>query len=256
MEQCTVTGRLVWNQVGRSGVSPFKQVQLLQWDGLVNTPRQEEGIVHFVIQGGIVVLVAVSLSACSVPFMGGVPRVSGATPEDVAQQHVPQLGRPAPTNVRVHGTRNAARDTCAIHGGNTKPRRGAQPPNMGYVLTEQHGTRWQATESTYGASVAEAGQLAEYRSGTFGGSGSHAWIVYGRVLNPAIVAVETTFDTGQVVRDAVTGEMFGVVAAAATTVCDVRLLDAQGRVVQQLDPAQSRTTPPDTHARAARCPAR
>jgi hypothetical protein len=126
---------------------------------------------------------------------------------------------------------------------------------MGYVLKEQHGTRWQATESTYGASVTESGQLAEYQSAAFGGSGSHAWIVYGRVLNPAIVAVEATFETGQVVRDAVTDEMFGVVAAAATTVCDVRLLDAQGNVLQQLDPAQSRTAPPDAQARAAQCPA-
>lgn len=214
-------------------------------------------MVQFMRKVVIVLLITASLTACSLPLSRGVPRVSGATPEEVVQRHVPNLGRPAPGNVRVHGTRVLPQGTLVLYTADAANQGGPSTPlNMGYALTKQHGATWQVEESTYGGGIAEGGQLIEYHSAPLGSGGRPTdWIVYGRVLDPTVVIVEASFDTGQVVHDSVTGAMFGLVAPAATTVCDVRLLNAQGQVLQRLDPTQARAAPPDAQARVARCPA-
>ena len=200
-------------------------------------------------------LFVILLSACSLPLTGGVPRVHGATPEDVAHRHVPNLARPAPAHVQIHGTRETPHGVVVLYTAAMPQQDGPpNPPNMGYVLTKEQGGTWQVTESTYGASHAAPGQLVAYRTGPFGGSARNAWIVYGRVFDPNVAAVEVAFDTGQVLRDRVTGDMFSLSATNATTACEVRALDAQGVVLQQSNPAAPHLGDPNAHERATRCP--
>jgi hypothetical protein len=202
------------------------------------------------------ILFVVLLSSCTFPFSRGVPRVEGATPEEVTQRHVPNLGQPTPSHVEIHGTRDTLHGVLVLYTAQ-RPRQAGPPtpPNMGYVLTTQQGDTWQVAESAYGGSLPLRGQAIDYRSGAFAGGRSNTWIVYGQVLDPDVAAVEATFDTGQVMRDTVSGEMFGLIGANVATVCEVRALDAQGNVLQQFDPAQSPAAPPDAQQRATRCPA-
>ncbi len=201
-------------------------------------------------------LIALLVSACSLPLPLGVPRVQGATPEEVTQRYVPHLGRPAPAHVQIHGTRTVPQGVVVLYTADMPAQDGPpNPPNMGYVFTTQRRGSWQATRSTYGSSFVAPGQLLDYRSGAFAGGANTAVIVYGRVLSPEVTAVEATFDTGQVVRDQVTGAMFSLIAPDATAACELRALDTHGNVVEQFAPAHADVAPHDAQARAASCPA-
>lgn len=67
------------------------------------------------------------------------------------------------------------------------------------------------------------------------------WVlVWGRTLSPDAASVETTLDTGQRLRDDVTDGWFALLAKA-TSACEVRLLDQNGRTIQRLDRTQDPT---------------
>jgi hypothetical protein len=62
-------------------------------------------------------------------------------------------------------------------------------------------------------------------------------LTYGHALSSEVAVVEATFTTGQTLRDALTEGMFAIIADAAR-VCAVRVLDAEGRMLQEIGPAQ------------------
>jgi hypothetical protein len=59
-------------------------------------------------------------------------------------------------------------------------------------------------------------------------------VVWGYTYAPQVAAVEVTFNTGTERKDRVTGGMYAVVAEASAA-CEVRALDANGRVLQRLN---------------------
>lgn len=149
-------------------------------------------------------LLAFVLLGCSLPWGSGIPRAGGPTPEAAARQLISHLSEPAPAEIRLHGTRAAWGGRIVLF--TTKGRATGGPPDpsgMGFVLVEPQGTTWQAAGSHFGSSFAQPAMRIAYVSHP--GIRQGDWIVYGRTLNPEVVAVEVTFDNGQILRDDVTG---------------------------------------------------
>jgi hypothetical protein len=57
--------------------------------------------------------------------------------------------------------------------------------------------------------------------------------IFGRALSSEVVAVEATFSTGQTLRDQVTNGVFGMMLPRAAKICEVRILGANGQVLQR-----------------------
>ena len=69
--------------------------------------------------------------------------------------------------------------------------------------------------------------------------------ISGRTLTSEVVAVEATFSTGQTLRDQVTNGVFGIMLPRAAKICEVRMLGANGQVLQRngLTPVQRHGLP-------------
>lgn len=62
-------------------------------------------------------------------------------------------------------------------------------------------------------------------------------VVYGRVIDAGVKYVEAAFDNGATLRDDTAGGIFALVAVGATSVCEIRLLDATRQVLNHLTEA-------------------
>jgi hypothetical protein len=75
--------------------------------------------------------------------------------------------------------------------------------------------------------------LASFRAAKGKNSARDYTYISGRALTPEVVAVETTFSTGQNLRDRVTNGVFGMILPRATGIVELRVLGANGQVLQR-----------------------
>ncbi|XGV95599.1 MAG: hypothetical protein ACAF41_23005 [Leptolyngbya sp. BL-A-14] len=117
-------------------------------------------------------------------------------------------------------------------------------PIFGHKVVKRNGSTWQVSGGgSYGAESGSAPseQLVEYgisRSSNTNSSsraGEHYTILYGRVLQPKVAAVEATFDNGQILRGRSSNGVFALLAAGATGICELRILGADNQILKQED---------------------
>lgn len=130
----------------------------------------------------------------------------------------------------------------------TRDENGGEPGGITYNLSlvyKQDG-EWGATMDTGGAAderpTPRGALVAVYdsqiqeaqRKWGYHVVGDKWVVVWGYTYAPQVAAVEVTFNTGTERKDRVTGGMYAVVAEASAA-CEVRALDANGRVLQRLN---------------------
>lgn len=117
-------------------------------------------------------------------------------------------------------------------------------PVFGHKVVKRNGSTWQVSGSgSYGteAGTVPSQQLVEYgisRSLNAKAStqpGERYTILYGRVLQPKVAAVEATFDNGKILRGRSSNGVFAILSAGATGVCELRVLGADNQILQQED---------------------
>jgi hypothetical protein len=115
-------------------------------------------------------------------------------------------------------------------------------PVFGHKIVTWHGTTWQVSgNGSYGTAPTSAPtkQLVEYgisRSASVNRSsppGERYTILYGRVLQPQVAAIEATFDNGKILRGRSSNGVFALLSAGATGVCELRLLGSDNQILQQ-----------------------
>ncbi len=180
-----------------------------------------------------------------------------ATPEAAALAHVGQMGPPGSgfsrgRDVELHGTYDVAEGMLVLYSIQRADSAQWPPLNLGYVLVEQREDGWYPVEVQFSNEAQPP--LVMYQSQPVRDVGETDWIMYGRALSPEVAAVEVRFDTGAPLRDYVTDGTWAVVADGATAACEVRVLNRQQEIVQQIDVTAANTTGAAADA-ARRCAA-
>jgi hypothetical protein len=155
-------------------------------------------------------------------------------------------------NLQLVGSRDWANGKIILYEGACRSNTpGVSPLQVrGYKVFLRQGWGWQA--SSGGSSASDPNQqpspqkLVDYTAGQVEGNrlGDRYAVVEGQVLNYQVAAVETRFNTGEVLRDKTTDGRFALVAAEADRVCEVRVLGVKGQLLQQerLTPAEQAHT--------------
>ncbi len=185
------------------------------------------------------VLMATLMVACGAT--GGV-----GTPEAAAVEHVRQMGPPGSgfsrgRDVEVHGTYDVAEGTLVLYSIQRPDNEQWPPLNLGYVLVERREDGWYPVEVQFN-NESQPPQLVTYQSQPVRDVSETDWIVYGRALSPEVAAVEVRFDTGATLRDQVTDGTWAVVGDGASAACELRVLNAQEQVMEQINTTAANTT--------------
>ena len=118
---------------------------------------------------------------------------------------------------------------------------------FGHKVVKRNGIAWQVSGSgSYGTETetARSEQLVEYsisrsskqlNTTALSNREEPYTIVYGRVLKPRVAAVEATFDNGKTLRDESSNGVFALLAAGASSVCELRVLGADNQILRQED---------------------
>lgn len=118
-------------------------------------------------------------------------------------------------------------------------------PVFGHKVVKRNGSTWQVSGSeSYGTepNPSPSEQLVEYgisRSSSNTTStapeGERYTILYGRVLQSKVAAIEATFDNGKILRGRSSNGAFALLAAGATGICELRILGADNQILKQED---------------------
>lgn len=189
----------------------------------------------------LLIVIMFTLSGCG----------QNGTPEAVAQRYIvdnaPRTNN-APAqleDVQIHRTQSGKNGVLALY--TAQDASSAPSEQVGYIMLEKSLLNWQPKETgaiVRPASVASTG-LVEYEVGGGRVRNADYALVFGRVLDPQVVAVEATFDNNQVLRDERTDDVFAILADGANAVCEVRLLASDDTVLERSVPssAQQQCTP-------------
>lgn len=183
-----------------------------------------------------------------------------ATAEEAGLNAALKIERETPwqhISADVHGTRQTPWGTLVLY---SRENPNAVPPlfplQMGFVMTKQQGDSWQRSGALWQTDVVPLpNSFVEYRMLTLPLVNQQNTIVVGQVSAPEVTSIEATFDTGQIVQDQVTDSMFALVAQNAVAACRVRVLDAQGAMLQEINPVreQPAVTEEEQTQRQAAC---
>jgi hypothetical protein len=137
--------------------------------------------------------------------------------------------QPDAVDVRVLGVRQTPEGEVAVIYTYIQPPRGDEP-GMHYtgVSFYRHAvwSGWQQTGGANGGSwpPPAPGQLVDYFT-----MRGRTTAIYGRVLSPAVGAVEASLSNGETVRDEANDRAFAIFAPDRVEVCRLRLLGADGQ---------------------------
>lgn len=174
--------------------------------------------------------VAMLLSGCDLPFS----QLDGATPEDAVRNIFSDRA------LQFHGLREGIDPLGDVVLVSYQIPTNGGAKTFAYRRVAQRLTgRWHITGvgGFIEGTGRKEGEPLDFQSQEVGELPSGIVVVLGRTLDPGIVLVEVTFDTGQVVRDGITDGMFFVAAKDVRTACHLRALDAHGQEVFATDPS-------------------
>ena len=188
-------------------------------------------------------------------------RRGAATAEEAGLRAALEVERQTPWQhiaAEVHGTRQTPWGTLVLY---TRDNPDAAPPmfplQMGFVMTAQHENTWKRNGALWQTDVVpRPDRLVEYRMLPIPLVNAQNTIVIGQAFAPEVARIEATFDTGQTLHDELTGNMFALIAPNAVAACTVRVLDAQGTVLQEIDPIREQPafTEQEQQQQQAACP--
>ena len=101
-------------------------------------------------------------------------------------------------------------------------------PEFGYAFVELRHGGWSVYRAELQGMAGSPARVS-YASADLGA----ALLVYGRILDPRIAAVEMTTDRGQIVREMVSNGGFTLLARDAQALQELRLLDLQGQILDR-----------------------
>ena len=165
------------------------------------------------------------------------------TPEAAAQRYILDSAArinntPAQLeNVQVHRTEPWQNGVVALYTAHDAS--SASSDHVGYIVLKRSLLRWQPKETgaiVRPTSVTPEG-LVEYEVGGGHARNADYALVFGRILDPRVAAIEATFDTNETLRDEPTDDVFAVVAEGANAVCELRFLAPDGTVLQRDTPS-------------------
>ncbi|MBD2021860.1 hypothetical protein H6F43_16895 [Leptolyngbya sp. FACHB-36] len=115
---------------------------------------------------------------------------------------------------------------------------------FGHKVVERNGMNWQVSGSDSfrtKPTSAKSERLIDYSiSQSTAQSRDRYAILYGQIIATKVVAVEATFDNGQILRDEGSNGVFALVSPGATGVCEVRIFGNDNQILQQDDLALPR----------------
>ncbi|MBD2019563.1 hypothetical protein H6F43_05110 [Leptolyngbya sp. FACHB-36] len=140
-------------------------------------------------------------------------------------------------NFRILGSRDWANGKSVVY--QATCRNNSSKPSLaivGYSMFERHGLNWSPAGGGSAGSPLNASspqKLAQFVASQSTNQGNRYAAVHGQILSPQVATIEAQFSNGKLLRDDGNGEMFAIVEAGATRVCQVRLLGANGQVLQR-----------------------
>lgn len=117
-------------------------------------------------------------------------------------------------------------------------------PVFGHRVVKRNGSTWQVSGGgSYNTEPdsASSEQLVEYgisrssNTNSSSSAGDRYTILYGRVLQPKVAAVEATFDNGKILRGRSSNGVFALIAAGASGICEFRILGTDNQILKQED---------------------
>lgn len=135
---------------------------------------------------------------------------------------------------RVAQKRQTTRGALVLFEGTCVSPLAGPEPRYGYVLRGQRvgSGRWEGGGGWGVNGTLDRNQVLDVSRGGTEIETDREAVAYGRVLSPQVHTIEATFGTGRSVRARPAGGMFAVFEAGTVDVCDVRALDARGRVLE------------------------
>ena len=174
--------------------------------------------------------------------LGGCGAVgAAATPETAVQRAQRELQQ-----LQIVGVRHFGDYAVVLYTGQQRKGAGGDVQRMlGYSFVARTASGWRAENSGAFGSTAppDPAMKLSIGSGTTQTDTERRTIVYGQALDPAIVAVEATFDDGRTARDEVTNGVFALVMIGAKQACAVRAFDERGGEIKLPDQLASPIAP-------------
>ncbi len=107
---------------------------------------------------------------------------------------------------------------------------------VGDAIFVRQGWKWfLSSGGSTGQSVnndASRQELADFTTSQSSHQGEPYAAVHGRILNSQVTAIEAQFSNGKILRDNGQDNIFALIETDATQVCQVRLLEADGKVLK------------------------
>lgn len=115
--------------------------------------------------------------------------------------------------------------------------RGSTQPIFGHKVIKRSRNRWEpSTMDVYATNPNPAAdRLVEYSISKSLAQGDRHVAVYGQALAPNVVAMEATFDNGQILRKRVVKGVFAIVAPGAKGACELRAIGSDNQVLKRYD---------------------
>ena len=108
---------------------------------------------------------------------------------------------------------------------------------LGWFFLMRDGMFWMTNGGGCCENTADHRQVGpvEYAGGGRSDGRDTQAVVYGRVVEPEVVAVEAVFDNGRTLRDEPTEGIFGLIAPGSEGVCELRALGEGGEVLGRIN---------------------
>jgi hypothetical protein len=140
-------------------------------------------------------------------------------------------------SVQVLGTHRWARGVVVLYSAlcSSGDRKTTLKRIVGHEMIERQGRQWHVSGGdSYRVERSSREKLIDYRLGISQGVGGDRYaILYGQFLSPKVKTVEATFNNGEILRHQGDAEAFVMVAPGATTICELRILGEDNKILRQ-----------------------
>ncbi len=161
-------------------------------------------------------------------------------PEQMLRQFVQSTCSPSQSqleNLRILGSRDWEHGKTVVYQAICRSNNPQQPTLdvMGNALFVRPRWKWLfISGGSTGQPVNNASlqELVDFTTSQSSHQGKPYASVYGRILNSQVTAIEAQFSNGKILRDNGQDNIFALIETDATQVCQVRLLEADGKVLK------------------------
>lgn len=200
-------------------------------------------------------LVVLAAFGCLIAWEGSSAASVWDSPEDTARRSFECSPGEHGKNFQVSGAKSSPHGVIVLYHAECPPSQavvfGQEVPIperqvFGYSLAERRLVVWQQAKSHWTGRVEkpEPGQVIDFN---IGADDEHA-ILYGRIFSQNVSTVEVILSDGRVLRDGTVDGMFALVGPV-DGMCELRALDARGKVLQRVDRSHLAPDAPSSRCR-------